>query len=216
MGSTQKELNTQSMMEYLRTCGYGEFLNLCECICEFFEARDYESSEYFFSELNDRFIRYYSAYRMGKGGRIGDPGSQASEQAIEQARALLRSPDFEGPDRQFQSALLDFHSASMPNYEGAIADALNAVEGVARIVLGDASIKLGSAAATIRDEKGLHSRLANSIQSLHDYASDEGGRHGLVGDPKVDRPIAEFCLHQAAASIVFIARLYGHEVVEGN
>ena len=163
-----------------------------------------------------RLIRYYSAYRMDEQGKIVESGSQVGEQAIEQARALLRSPEFEGPDRQFRSALLDFHNVSSPNYEGAVADALNAVEGVARIVLGDSSVELSPAAAKIREEKGLHPRLTNSIKSLHDYASDKGGRHGLTGSPDADRTIAEFCLHHAAASIVLIARLYGHEVVEGT
>ena len=37
-----------------------------------------------------------------------------------------------------------------------------------------------------------------------------------MGDPKVDRPVAEFCLYQSAAAIVLIARLYGFEVVEGG
>ena len=208
--------NTAELDKYLRVCPYGRFLDICEIMYTSLSERSDSKAESFHSLLNIRFMRYYSTYQMDDEGKVFEPGSQAGEQVIEQARALLRGPDFEGPDRQFQGALLDFHSASSPNYEGTVADALNAVEGVARIVLRDSSIKLGQAASRIRDEKGLHPRLANSITSLHDYASDKGGRHGLTGAPDADRMIAEFCLHQAAASIVFLARLYGHEVVQGS
>ena len=208
--------NTGALDKYLRVCHYGSFFDVCEILYNSLDENYSDKNESFRNLLNTRFVKHYSAYHMDADGKIFEPGSQEGEQVIAQARALLRSPKFEGPDRQFQNALLDFHSASSPNFEGAVADALNAVEGVARIVLGDSSINLGQAAARIRGEKGLHARLANSIQSLYDYASDEGGRHGLTGSPDVDRTIAEFCLHQAAASIVFIARLYGYEVVEGS
>ena len=215
MGSTQEALNTEAAMEYLRVCDYGDFLNLCETIYDYFTGEDYERSEYFLNQLNERLLRYYSSYRMDATGRVVEAASQPGEQASEEARAILRSPKFEGPDRQFQNALMNFHRVSSPDYEGAVAGALNAVEAVARIVLGDDSIALGAAVPKIRDKKELHPRLANSIQSLYDYASDEGGRHGLTGSPDADRVIAEFCLHHAAASIVLIARLYGHDVVEG-
>lgn len=208
--------NTRTMTNHVRSCPFGQFLDICELLYLSLSDQGGDRSKTFRELLNLRLIRYYSAYRMDEQGKIVESGSQVGEQAIEQARALLRSPKLEGPDRQFQNALLAFHRVSSPDYEGAVAGALNAVEAVSGIAAGQDKVNLRTAVAKIRDEKGLHPRLANAIQSLHDYASNEGGRHGLVGDPKVDRPIAEFCLHQAAASIVLIARLYGYEVVEGG
>ena len=90
-------------------------------------------------------------------------------------------------------------------------DEANALEGVARTVLDDRSILLSPALERIKNEKGLHGALKESIEKIFAYASDSGGRHGLVGDPQVDSRIAEFCLHQCAAATVFIARLYGYE-----
>ncbi|MSQ41845.1 MAG: hypothetical protein EXR65_02260 [Dehalococcoidia bacterium] len=65
-------------------------------------------------------------------------------------------------------------------------------------------------------ERGLHPALVQGLGNLYGYASDAGGRHGLVGEPNADRAIAEFCLHQCAAAIMFFARLYGVEVAEGQ
>ena len=214
--SYNDSVNTRTMMNHLRGCLLGQFLDICEVIHRSLSDRNDDRGKVFSDLLNVRLVRYYSAYHMDEKGKVVEAGSRVGEQTIEQARALLRTPELEGPDRQFQNALLAFHRASEPDYEGAVAGAINAVEAVARIVLEDDSIKLGAAVSKVKEQKGLHPRLANSIQSLGDYASDKGGRHGLTGSPDADRTIAEFCLHHAAASIVLIARLYGHEVVEGT
>jgi hypothetical protein len=176
----------------------------------------YPKSALFRSMLNEAFVRHYSAYLMDEQGRIVEPGAQVTEEAVAEARAILSDPTLSGPDRQFQDALLDFTRQPSPNYEGAVSNAMNAVEGMARVALGSHSALLPNALRTIARERNLHGALADSILKLYAYASDAGGRHGLVGDPKVDRSIAEFCLHQAAAAIVLFARLYGYEVAEGN
>lgn len=164
--------------------------------------------------LNGRLLRHYSAYRLSDEGLVEEPGASVTEEAVAEARALLRDGAFAGPDRQFQGALEDFYRAPTPDHEGAVVGAIGAVEGVARIVLDDKNVVLSDAMKHIRETNSLHPALADSIVKLYGYASDAGGRHGLVGDPDVDRPIAEFCLHQCAAAIVFMARLYGHDVVE--
>lgn len=92
---------------------------------------------------------------------------------------------------------------------------MNALEAVCRVLLGDRNILLPKAIERVRTEKGLHPAIGESIVKLYGYASDAGGRHGLVGEADADRNVAEFCLHQAAASMVFVARLYGYAVIEG-
>jgi hypothetical protein len=175
-----------------------------------------DESEDFRNLVNEKFTRHYSVYRMNQYGTMEDPSARVTEAAVQEARAILHDERFTGPDRQFQEAVLDFHRTPNPNFEGAVAGAVNAVEAMAKILLGEPSITLGKAIPKVRDAFGLHSALAKTLDGLYGYASDEGGRHGLVGDPKVDRPIAEFCLHQAAAAIVLFARLYGIAVVEAG
>lgn len=210
-----REYNVNQMEEYLKSCSYAEFLDTCEAMHGWFSENWHGIEDQFMNDLNERLIRYYSGYRMEESGSIIEPGSRVSERSIEDARGLLRASEIKGPDRQFQNALLAFHGIP-PNYEQAVANAANAVEGVARYVLDDDSVKFEKAVVRIKNEKGLPPALVQSMIKVWGHASDAGGRHGVVGDPKVDRPIAEFCLHHAAASIVLIARSYGIEVVEGG
>ena len=210
-----REYNVNQMEEYLKHCSYAEFLDTCEAMHGWFSDNWHGIEDQFMNDLNERLIRYYSGYRMEESGSIIEPGSRESERSIEDARGLLRASELNGPDRHFQAALSAFHRVP-PNYEAVVANAANAVEGVARCVLGDDSVTLGDAVTRIRKAKSLPPALVQSMKAVWGHASDAGGRHGLVGDPKVDRPIAEFCLHHAAASIVLIARSYGIEVVEGG
>jgi hypothetical protein len=118
-----------------------------------------------------------------------------------------------GPDRQFQSALEALRRRPEPDLEGAVSNAVSALEAVVRIITNDDKVLLGPGIDRLQREHGLHGALASSIKALYGYASDAGGRHGLVGSPDVDHHIAEFCLHQSAAAIVFVARLRGLGVV---
>ena len=155
--------------------------------------------------------RFHSAYVMDEDGQIRPGGTSQSETAVTETRALLAGPEFSGPERQFGNALEALSRRPEPNYEGVVSGSVNALEGVIRTVLDDSSIVLGAGVNRIKREKGLHSALAESIKRIYGYASDSGGRHGLTGEPDVDAGIAEFCLHQSAAAMVFIARLYGYE-----
>lgn len=206
--------NIVAILNFLQVCEYHQFLSLCEVLYDFLERDEPKEAQDFLNAFNNRCVRYYLAYRMDDEGRVVEPGTRPTEEAIEEARAILRSSALRGPDRQFQDALLDCRRVPNPNYEGSVASAANAIEGVSRCVLEDSSVKLGPALARMETQGKLPPALRSAIGAVWGYASDEGGRHGLVGDPKVDRLIAEFCLHNAAASIILIARLYGHEVVE--
>ncbi len=169
----------------------------------------------FREHLTSRLLRYHSAYVMDDGGRIYAPGTAPSEEAVATARALLRDERLVGPDRQFQSALEGFYRRPDADFLATVRDAITAVEGVARVALNDERVMLGSAINRMKEKHGLYGALTASIANLYGYASDEGGRHGLTDKPDIDRPIAELCLHQSAAAIVLIARLYGFGVVEG-
>ena len=202
---------TDHLTTYIKDCSFTDFLDICEIIYDYLHSFSPE----FKDGLNRRFEKYYSVYRINDDGEIIEYGSHASEQTINEALVLLTAPALNGPDRQFRYAVQAFQR-NPPNYEVAVANAASAVEGVARCVLEDDSLVLKAALSRIEKEKSLPPALLQSMKAVWGHASDAGGRHGLVGDPKVDRPIAEFCLHHAAASIVLIARSYGIEVVEGG
>ena len=205
----------RDLRHFIRTCIWYEFLDVCEFIFDYAQTAEDSrlDANTFRTALNERLIRYYSAYRMGDNGRIREHGGTYREQAIEETRILLAQEKFSGAERQFRGALEDFNRRPDANFEGTVSNAINAVEGVARVVLKNEKISLSDALKQIQAERDLHGALVKSIDNLHGYASDAGGRHGLVGDPEVDRHIAEFCLHQSAAAILLIAQLYGFDVV---
>jgi hypothetical protein len=152
---------------------------------------------------------------MDESGIVVDGSSEVAELAISAALGILRDPRLSGPDRQFQNAVLDIRRRPNPDFECAVSKAANSVEGLTRILLNDTMFMHRAAVKQLSEKFGLHSRIRASMEATFEYASDEGGRHGLVGNPRVDSHIAEFCVHQSAAAIVLIARLHGIGVVEG-
>lgn len=204
--------NSWSLRWFLEGCDLLDYLDALTIIFDFLQDRFLDLRDEFRDTLNQSLLRFYSAYQMMPDGVIVLSGSAPAELAIAEARALLTDTRFAGPDRQFQSAIHSLQRRPNPNFESAIAEALGALEGVVRIALGDERVKLGEALIRIREEHHLHKALVQSISNMYGYASDAGGRHGLVGEPDADSTVAEFCVHQSAAAIILIARLYGVSV----
>lgn len=209
-------LNSYRVEQWLARAEWFDFLTACEIVYRYLAGDDSEEIGMLFREkLNSALNRYGSPYTLTEQGEVVDSSSGPADEAIEDARALLADEAFEGADRQFQAALASYRSRPIARDEQAIASAIGAVEGVLRVVLSDRTIKFGPAIARVKNEHGLHPALASSLDKLNGYASDAGGRHGTVGKPDADHVIAEFCLHQSAAAIVFLARLYGYDVQRG-
>ncbi|MEX2378834.1 MAG: hypothetical protein WD848_12490 [Dehalococcoidia bacterium] len=203
---------------WLADCTWVEFLDACSAIFYILEKKPHSPASQnvkvaneFQNELNQLFRRYYSAYVMDETGLIREEGTAQLEAVVTEARALLRGKAFSGPDRRFQSALQALQRRPEADFEGAVSNAANAMEGTAKAVLNDEKVGFGSAIDRISQSNKLNGALAKSLKSLFGYASNEGGRHGIVGAPKVDRAIAEFYVHQAAAAIILLARMYGYD-----
>jgi hypothetical protein len=210
--SSQFELdNGRFIKRLLLTTEYADWLDAVSSIYDYLVEVDGESDG-FRNAVNAALTRHYSAYSMDDTGLMVETGARASQAAVTEARSILADVAMSGPDRQFQSAILNLTRRPMPSPEAAIADGVNALEGVARIALNAKSVTLGDAVRRIAAEKGLHGALERSLSSIYGYASDAGGRQGLVGDPDADLTIAEFVVHQCAAGIVLVARLYGFGV----
>ncbi len=192
-----------------------DVLDFCTVLYEYTRqnARSKKDSGELRDSINALFVRNYSAYRMNSVGEMYRPATESAEKAVEQARALLADDRFKGPDRQFQEAVLSFHRAVNPSYENAVAQAVNSMEGVARIALRDENGTLGKLITGMVEDEKIHKNLGATIKNLYWFGSDTS-RHGLVGDPAIDRPIAEYVLTQSAAAIVFLARLHGIAAME--
>src|SRR2546423_13542887 len=76
--------------------------------------------------------------------------------------ALSVVPRYAGARHHWSAAQASL-AASEPNLPKAVADAVHAVEGLARIVLNDPKVTLGDATKELRLKRGLHPALSNSI-----------------------------------------------------
>lgn len=216
-GRGYESVDATRLLKFVDNCSWNQFLDICTVVFDQFQDGfdNPELANAFRDNINEAFIRHYSAYLLRENGTVHEPGSAPSSAAVGQARAILINTRFNGPDRQFQKAINALETRPTPDCEEAVTESVNAVEALARILIDNKKKTLGPAVDAIAREKGLDGGLVASIKSIGGYASNTGGRHGLVGDPAVDLPIAEYVVHQAAA-IVFFARQYGYTVVESQ
>ena len=186
------------------------FYDFCEVVWEFLggDRRDqYENS------LNSILRRNFVGYELRK-GRIERVGASAPDAAMAEARGILRDPRFQGPNDQFLKAIGFYSDRPEPDAENCVKEAVGAVEGTARILLQDGSILLSDAGKELVKRGKLHPTLQKVLDGVYAYrGAAEGVGHGRTGEPKVTIEDAEFVLNTSAALIVYLARLYGIEVV---
>jgi hypothetical protein len=190
--------------------GWHLFYDLIEILWEFLDERDRVG---FQIEVNSILRRNYVGYELRK-GKLERVGASEADAAIAEARGVLRDGRFKGPNEQFLKALDFYSQRPEPDEENCVKEAVGAVEGVARILLGSGSILLSDAAKELVKRKKLHPTLQKVIDGIYAYRGDaDGVGHGLTGEPQVTVHDAEFVLNTSAALIVYLARLYGVEVV---
>jgi hypothetical protein len=172
-----------------------------------FESIDWPSL--FERKLNQVFARNYFGYEL-RAGQLERLGALGHEEAVEEARGILRDPDLGGPNEQFEKAIRFYNARPSPDCANAVKDAVGAVEGLARILFGDNSLVLSEACQRLRDEKGLHPALASLLDKLYGYRGDaDGSAHGATGERPVSLEEAEFVIGVSASSIVYLARVFG-------
>ena len=184
--------------------------------CDLSEAAgnqlDGDDNVKFANELNALFTRRYFGYQM-RDGQMERVGARVQDEAIAEARGILRDPDLAGPDEQFQKAVGFFNQRPSPDCENCVKEAVSAVEGVAGVLLGVDSPVLSKALKRLRSEKDVHPTLVSILEKLYAYRGDaEGVAHALTGDKEVRVEEAEFVLGMSASAIVYLARLYGRGV----
>jgi len=185
---------------------WDELLDLCELTYEKLESDEWRDR--FTNDLNEMFVRRYVGYEL-RNGRIERVGTQAQDEMIGRARALLRDDDLRGPDEQFQKAIAFLNRRPEPDLENAVKEAVSAVEGVARILLDDHSLVFSRALARLKSEKDVHPTLVALLDKLYAYRGDaKGVGHALTGAKEVRLEDVELALAVSASAIVFLARLF--------
>jgi len=195
--------------EFIEDLDWDELCDACEAI---WERLDGPNRDWLSNEMNALFARRYFGYEL-RDGQMERVGARVHEEAIAEARGILRGPDLSGPDQQFQKAIGFFNRRPEPDCENCVKEAVSAVEGVAQVLLGDDSLMLSEALKRLRKQKDVHPTLLVLLDKLYGYRSDaEGVAHALTGEKEVRIEEAEFVLGVSASAIVYLARLFGRAV----
>lgn len=152
-------------------------------------------------EVNRALDRSGLAYEMRDGQfELLDPEADALGIRHSEREALTTLTDeFAAVHVQYAKALAKLH-AIPADYEGALSDALNSLEAVAKIVTGDLKATLSSVAPKLfLGGEGYHVPLRVAIEKLYAYSNQlPGGRHGRYAEPTI-----------AYAETVMVVRIVG-------
>ena len=198
--------------ELVEKCEWYEFYDIVEtAVGELATFPDVQSR--FVNDFNQALLRNYIGYELRE-GNIERVGAREAEVAIAEARGILRDPELQAADEQFQKAIGFFNQRPQADVENCVKDAVGAVEALTRKLLGKPSIELNDAIKEIGQEKGIHKALQQMVEKLYAYRGDApGAAHGKTSaKPPITSADAEFVLYASAACIVYLARLYGRAV----
>lgn len=135
---------------------------------------------------------------------VGSDGErQAVEEALKNAPELVR----EHLDRALRS--LD-PRGDKPDVHGAIAEAVNGIESMAKHVLNDAGGTYGKLRQSL-EKRGVHKAFVHAFDKLYGYASDEGGlRHAFKPGDDPTKHVAEgrMFVVMASAYINYMLEFY--------
>lgn len=167
--------------------------------------------------VNQALARSGIAYEMQDGQfEFYEPvASEFQTRHDEDKPVALLTDEFKPVRKQYLHALHNLRG--MPaNLEGAVADALNALEGVAKIVEGKPSATLSDVARNLfPGSPGYHAPLKQAIEKLYAYANNlPGARHGRYAEPEVAYAETAMVVRMAGAIITFLITLHRAEGFE--
>lgn len=157
------------------------------------------------AKVNDSLARSSIAYVM-QGGLFEDFDAEAQELGLEDADASsLLTGKYAPVAPQYQKALKKLHAVPS-DYEGALADALNAIEAVAKIATGSTKGTLSDVVKSLfPDGAGYHQPLREAITKLYAYSNQvPGGRHGRWAEPQIAHLETAFVVRTVGALIALI------------
>lgn len=138
-------------------------------------------------------------------GEVQIRGTEAFEDTMHQANAVLGEAGRPTAAREIHQALSDLSRRPDPDVTGALQHGLAALECVMRDVCGDPRATLG---ALLSRNRGLvPAPLDQAIEKIWGFASEQG-RHVREGrEPELDE--AELAVHVAAAVAVYLTKKSG-------
>lgn len=144
----------------LAQCSWWQFYDIIQQISERMNQRWGEESISAFSEkVNTILAKDGIPWRLDHQGRVIRALNPQVVKQIQEARTLLTSPKFKGPDEQFERAIGCLSKRPDPDEENCVKDAIGAVEAVANILAGSTGVQLNRLLDREPFTPGIHQQL---------------------------------------------------------
>lgn len=181
-------------------------LDLCQEIYRVMHSVDLPADQLNI-ELNKVFNEASVAWRM-TGEDFERVMDEATAAQIQAAKSILGEPRFEAPNDQFTLALTCFSERPEPNLKDSINNAIESIEGVARIISGQPGVLSRLLDAEPLRGK-IHGTLRETLKKLYAFRGDVTG-HGQTGTQVefYDAREAEWVLGMCSTSIVYLSKKF--------
>jgi hypothetical protein len=193
--------------EWFFSCPWNETYDLIEFLADHCregeEEEDVDAHDSFISDCNAILAKHWAGYRF-VGGQISPIVGSAEIEEINTTIELNGS--FSSASRHIKRALELLSDRQNPDFRNSIKESISAVESACRAITGE---RRGVLSKTLRklEDSGIsvHPALRESFEKLYGYAGDEDGiRHAMSEDSKVDLSDAQFMLVSCSAFINYL------------
>lgn len=191
----------------LDTCNSWQFYDICEVIWGTLSSSNFSRDQ---GEFSAQVKALFQEERLGfkmREGKVEKVGSGFIDAHIQEARYLLKEPEFKSADELFEKAIKALNARPKPDSENCIKDAVATVESVGKIIRNDKNVRIDN---IIKDaiQKGVIPRLlGDPIIKLYAYRGNEPAiAHGGIEPSKVTEDEAEFVLAITAAIIIYLVK----------
>ena len=202
-------LAPEAIEKLIMDCQWWQFYDICEVLWQGLEYNKREKNS-LSEEINTLLREEHLGFEL-RDGKVEKIGSGFIDARVEEARYLLKEPEFKGADEHFEKALKALNTRPNPDVENCIKDAVSAIESVGRIIVNDDKALLSDIIKDMARNKIIPKPLDEAIQKVYAYRGDQPGvAHGLVGTSKVTIDDAEFVLAMSAAIIIYLVKKRRH------
>jgi hypothetical protein len=181
-------------------CKWNEVYDFIQFVTSSFFLKS--TNKDFIIACNNIFQREMSGYRFIS-TEIAPITKEEELSEVEQA--LNSSSSNEPITIHLKSAIKYFSDRKAPDYRNSIKEAISAVEAVCNLITGKKNSTLADALKKIGDIIEIHQALKDSFIKLYGYTNDDQGiRHALMNELKLDSEDAKFMLISCSAFINYL------------
>jgi len=189
----------------IKNCEWHQFYDICDVMWQILKY-PWGNRDELSTEINTLFREEQLGFEL-RDGKVEKVGSGFIDAHIQEARYLLKEPEFKSADELFEKAIKALNARPKPDSENCIKDAVATVESVGKIIRNDKNVRIDN---VIKDaiQKGVIPRLlGDPIIKLYAYRGNEPAiAHGGIEPSKVTEDEAEFVLAITAAIIIYLVK----------